>query len=192
MYEQKRYLLRKIRDLHEITNGGSVIEEVGEDSFSNAFDRPLKCALLYDVLKLHKEYVFNRDIPQWSCLCELCENVTLLATGVNKVLKDKLPTSPHDIVEKFSCRSTRHCMYDACCEVCSSIDVNIPDNMEQKAKTRAQPTMTTITMTTNLINQKSQSDCSNGTILTRERLRGLLGICLLPMQMNRSSNKLLY
>ena len=60
----------------------------------------------------------------------MCENVTLLATGVNKVLKDKLPTSPHDIVEKFSCSSTRHCMYDACCEICSSIDINIPDNVE--------------------------------------------------------------
>ena len=131
VYEQKRYLLWKIQDLYEIANGGSVIEEAGGDSFSNAFGRPLKFALLYDVLKLHKEYVFNRDIPQWSCLCELCENVTLLATGVNKVLKDKLPTSPHDIVEKFSCSSTRHCMYDACCEICSSIDVNIPDNMEK-------------------------------------------------------------
>ena len=129
VYEQKRYLLWKIRDLHEIANGGSVIEEAGGDSFSNAFGRPLKFALLY-VLKLHKEYVFNEDIPQWSCLCELCENVTLLATGVNKVLKDKLPTSPHNIVEKFSCSSTRHSMYDACCEICSSIDINIPDNME--------------------------------------------------------------
>ena len=130
VYEQKRYLLWKIRDLHEIANGGSVIEEAGGDSFSNAFGRPLKFALLYDVLKLHKEYVFNRDIPQWFCLCELCENVTLLATGVKKVLKDKFPTSPHDIVEKFSCSTTRHCMYDACCEICSSIDINIPGNME--------------------------------------------------------------
>ena len=91
VYEQKRYLLWKIRDLHEIANGGSVNEEVGGDSFSNAFGRPLKFALLYDVLKLRKECVFNREIPQLSCLCELCENVTLLATGVNKVLKDKLP-----------------------------------------------------------------------------------------------------
>ena len=130
MYEQKRYLLWKIRDLHEIANDGSVNEEVGGDSFSNVFGRPLKFALLYDVLKLRKECVFNREIPQLSCLCELCENVTLLATGVNKVLKDKLPTSPHNIVEKFSCSSTRHSMYDACCEICSSIDINIPDNME--------------------------------------------------------------
>ena len=63
-----------------------------ETLFSNAFGCPLKFALLYDVLKLNKEYVFNIDIPQWPCLCELCENVTLLATGVNKVLKDKLPS----------------------------------------------------------------------------------------------------
>ena len=110
VYQQKRYLLCKIGDLHEITNCGSGIEEANGDSFSNAFGRPLKFALLYDVLKLHKEYVFNRDIPQWSCLYELCENVTLLATGVNKVLKDKLPTSPHDTVEQASCSSTRYCM----------------------------------------------------------------------------------
>ena len=121
VYKQKRYLLWNMRDRHEIANGGSGIEEADGESFSNAFDRPLKFALLHDVLKLHKEYVFNREIPQWSCLCELRENVTLLATGVNKVLKDKLPTSPQDIVEKFSCSSTRHCMYDACCEICSSI-----------------------------------------------------------------------
>ena len=49
--------------------------------------------------------------------------------SVNKVLKDKL--SPHDIVEKFSCSNTRHYMYDASCKICSSIDINIPDNMEK-------------------------------------------------------------
>ena len=33
VYEQKRYLLWKIRDLHEIANGRSGIEEASEDSF---------------------------------------------------------------------------------------------------------------------------------------------------------------
>ena len=47
-----------------------------------------------------------------SYLCEFCENVTLFANGVNKVLKDKFPTSPHDIVETFSCSSTRHYIYE--------------------------------------------------------------------------------
>ena len=68
LYEQKRHFLWKIRDLNEIANGGSGIEEAGGDSFSNAFGRPLKFALLY-VLKLNKEYILNRDMPQWSCLC---------------------------------------------------------------------------------------------------------------------------
>ena len=105
-----------------------VLKKRVKTPFSNAFGRPLKFALLY-VLKLHK-YVFNRDIPQWSYLCELCENVTLLATGINKVLKDKLPMSSHDIMKKFSCSSSsKHYMYDACCEICSSTDINIPDNM---------------------------------------------------------------
>ena len=73
VYKQKCYLLSKIRDLHEIANGESGIGEVGRDSFYNAFGPPLKFALLYDVLKLHKDYVFNSNIPQWSCLCKLCE-----------------------------------------------------------------------------------------------------------------------
>ena len=38
--------------------------------------------------------------------------------------------SPHDIKEKLSCSSTLHCMYNGCCETYSSIDINIPDNME--------------------------------------------------------------
>ena len=123
-------MLWKVRDLHAVANGGSGIEESGGDSFCNGFGRPLKFTLLCEALKLHREYAFNRDIPQLPCLCELCKNVTLLTTGVNKVLKDKLPSSPHDIVEKFSCSSTRHFMYDACCEICSSIDIIFPDNME--------------------------------------------------------------
>ena len=68
VYKQKHYLLQKIRDLHEIANGGSSIVEGGGDSFSNAFGRPLKFALLYDVLKLDKKYAFNKDISQWSLM----------------------------------------------------------------------------------------------------------------------------
>ena len=45
-------------------------------------------------------------------------------------MKDKLAMSPHDIVEKFSCSSTKHCMHDACYEIYSYININIPDNME--------------------------------------------------------------
>ena len=37
MYEQKRYLLWKIRDLHEIANGGSGIEEAEKTLFLMLF-----------------------------------------------------------------------------------------------------------------------------------------------------------
>ena len=65
-------------------------------------------------------------IPQWSCLYQLCENVTFLATGVNKVLKNNC-----------QCHLMIKWMYDVCtlyvhtcCEICFSIDINIPDNIE--------------------------------------------------------------
>ena len=193
MYEQKRYFLWKIRDFHEIASGGSGIEEAGGDSFSNGFGSPLKFALLYDVLKLHKEYVFNRDIPQWPCLCELCENVTLLATGVNKVLKDKLPMSPHDILEKFSCSSTRHCMYDACCEICSAIDINISDNMEIIESPNEDSTDNDDDCHDDQSDQPKKSvrfyewgKSDEGKITKISR-----NLPITPMQLNRSSNKLL-
>ena len=125
MYERKRYLLWKIWDLHEIANGGSGIEEVGGDSFSNAFGLPFKFALLYDVWN-YKKNMYLIGIPQWSCLYQLCENVTFLATGVNKVLKNNC-----------QCHLMIKWMYDVCtlyvhtcCEICFSIDINIPDNIE--------------------------------------------------------------
>ena len=40
--------------------------QAGGGSFSNAFGFPLKFALLYDLLKLRKECVFNGEILRWS------------------------------------------------------------------------------------------------------------------------------
>ena len=56
-----RYLLWTIRDLLEILNGCS----------------------LYKFLKQHEEFVFNKDIPQASCLREICENLTFLAKSIS-------------------------------------------------------------------------------------------------------------
>ena len=55
-------------------------------------------------MKFYKEYIFNRSIPQWSCLYEICENAVMLCTGINKVIPNneiKLPENPHDIAEKL-------------------------------------------------------------------------------------------
>ena len=71
-------------------------------------------------MKFYKEYIFNRSIPQWSCLYEICENAVMLCTGINKVIPNneiKLPENPHDIAEKLWCEDVdeqKDCMMDDC------------------------------------------------------------------------------
>ena len=68
---------------------------------------------------MHKELVYNSDIPQSSCLCEVCENASLLANGINPSLKssDKLLSTPPNLVEIHTCDSTSNgCMLGNCRE----------------------------------------------------------------------------
>ena len=58
--------------------------------------------------------ICNQNIPQGSCLCEVCENSCLLAKGINKCANTDLPTNPHDIVDS----TVDHCMLGLC-EDCS-------------------------------------------------------------------------
>ena len=58
---------------------------------------------LYDFLKAHKEYSYNKNIPHGSYLCETCDNYLLFAKELNKKLEEPLLTNPHDLVEKFAC-----------------------------------------------------------------------------------------
>ena len=57
--------------------------------FQESFDTPLSFPLLYDFLKSHKQYKWNRDIPHESCTCEICENLKLYVEAVNTNLKKK-------------------------------------------------------------------------------------------------------
>ena len=66
-------LLRNIRNLLNIANGCSLANEIGTDSFPKVFDKQLKFHQLYAFLKSGKELIFNRDIPQSSCMWEICE-----------------------------------------------------------------------------------------------------------------------
>ena len=113
-YLQRRYLLWPSRDILLMANG---TEGIG-DSYASKFEEKLKFSQLYDFLKLHKEYVYNSNIPHLSCLCEICENTSLLARGLNRQkrkLKEKFPTSPHDLLEMFSCNSGEAvCMLEKC------------------------------------------------------------------------------
>lgn len=117
IYKQRLYLLWNLRDILEIANGTGKIEIA--NSFNQTFDKLLRFSQLYDFLKAHKEYSYNKNIPHGSCLCEICENCVLLAKGLNKKLEEPLPTDPHDLVEKFACDlNIKKCALNEC-ESCS-------------------------------------------------------------------------
>ena len=124
----KRYLLWTIREIFEIVNGSDIIDSC--ETFQDRFQKKLTFRQLYDFLKFHKEYIFNRSIPHWSCLCEICENVVMLCIGINKIIRNKemkLPENPHDIVEKFKCDNVddqRDCMIGDCLS-CSVTDLSL-------------------------------------------------------------------
>ena len=39
-------------------------------------------------MKKKKQFVFQRDIPDTSCLCEICEKATLMAKAIRKEKKN--------------------------------------------------------------------------------------------------------
>ena len=113
-----KYLLWNIKDILDIANGSGKIKI--SDTFFVKFEKELTFSQLYGILKANKEYSFKKNIPQSSCLCEICENTTLLARGLNKALETSLPTNPHDVVEKYTCNlSTTTCALN-CCGICFS------------------------------------------------------------------------
>ena len=117
-YKQRLYLLWNLRDILDIASGTGKME-IG-NSFNEKFDKLLTFSQLYDFLKSHKEYSYNKNIPHGSCLCEICENCVLLAKRFSKKLEDPLPPNPHDLVEKFACDlSIKKCALNQC-ECCSS------------------------------------------------------------------------
>lgn len=79
--KQKRYLLWPIREVLSMANPDAY------DSFNSKFGKKLTFSQLYDFLKAHKEYVYHTNIPHASCLCEICENTSLLTKGLNKFKK---------------------------------------------------------------------------------------------------------
>ena len=116
-YVQKRYLLWKLRDLLSMINGVDIEGMVVAETYRDSFGYELSFTSLYGFIKAHKQFVFNRDIPQGSCLCELCENTRLLAKGLNKRFRLSLPTDTHNLVEENACgSSSASCMTGECFE----------------------------------------------------------------------------
>ena len=116
-----------IRDLLNTGNGCSLANEIDTDSFPKVFDKQLTFRQLYTFLKNRKELVFNRDIPQSSCLCEICENILLLSKGITSSAKIALPNNVQSLIVNFSCstQSTK-CMHSTCVN-CSDLELNMDD-----------------------------------------------------------------
>ena len=103
-YKQRQYLLWPWRDILSIANSNAGSEQ----SFGTRFGKELTFSQLNDFLKLYKEYTFKSNILHASCLCEICGNSFLFAKELNnqkKIFRERFPTNPHGLVEKFSCNS---------------------------------------------------------------------------------------
>ena len=122
-----RYLLWTIRDLLDIINGCSGMVQNETDDFSTIFDKNLTFRQLYKFLKEHKEFVFNKDIPQASCLCEICENLIFLVRALSSKINKPILSNIHSLVESYSCNSSsKACMYSDC-EVCYDTGLGVED-----------------------------------------------------------------
>ena len=65
--------------------------------------------------------MFNKNIPQASCLCEICENLIFLAKSMSPKLNLPIQTNIHSLVEAYSCdSSSKSCMYSTCDECCDT------------------------------------------------------------------------
>ena len=78
-YLPRQYLLWTLKDLLDIINGS----ELHSSNFVSTFSEKLSFSQLYDFIKSHKQFVYNKNIPHTSCLCDTCENIVLLAKGLN-------------------------------------------------------------------------------------------------------------
>ena len=91
------------------------------NDFPKIFEKELTFRQLNKFPKQHKEFVFNKDIPQTSCLCEICENLTFLAKSISSKVNIPIETNVHSLVEVFSCdSSSKECMYSTCEECCDT------------------------------------------------------------------------
>ena len=69
--------------------------------------------------------MFNKDTPQTSCLCEICEKLVFLAKSMSPKLN--LPTQKNiqSLVETYSCdSSSKSCLY---CDECRDTGLKVED-----------------------------------------------------------------
>ena len=84
---------------------------------------------MHKYIKSNREYVYNRDIPQSSCLCEICGNVCFVAKPLNKKFKgcNMVPTDLHSLAEKYTCDSSSRTSMFSEYECCYFTDVTMEE-----------------------------------------------------------------
>ena len=130
----------------DIINGSKLLEFSEGDNFCFKFGKDITFRQLYDLLMRHKQYIFNTKIPQWSCLCEICENALFLVNGLHKKLypESRLPATINELVARFSCDDVNKCMSREC-EKCSSINVSHEDlNVDLVADSDSENSITSV------------------------------------------------
>ena len=84
---------------------------------------------MYEFIKGHPQFVYNKDIAQTGYLCKVCENAVYIAKYMVNVYKD-VPIDTHDPVEFYSCDLfNQSCMEDNCsaCSVPIKLDMEDED-----------------------------------------------------------------
>ena len=119
------------------------------------FGKELTFRQFYDLLKRHKQYIFNRKIPQWSCLCEICENAIFLVSGINKKLfpESHMPETIHELIATFTCDDHEDCMTGKC-EKCSFTTITL-DNFNTDTATDNNSTS---------VDTTDEESCDEGTM----------------------------
>ena len=82
---QKRYLLWPLRGELGMLNG--TCSDSDGEMFPSKFGKLITLSLFYKFIKARKQYIYNKKISQNTCLCEICENNSLLGKGLNNTCK---------------------------------------------------------------------------------------------------------
>ena len=127
------------------------------------FGEKLSFSLYYHLVK-KQEYLYNKQIPHTSCLCEVHENMKLSAKGISKKTVDgAVQTNPHDIVEKYSCDSSqKEWMMGDDCPGCDDSNIVI--------QLLAQFSQSSFSESPNADGCKSSSDSSSDSSTERKQM----------------------
>ena len=118
-----RYLLWTLRDLLDMINGCPLVAQEKFDGIVDIFDKKLTFRQLYNFVKSRKYFVFNRDIPHASCLCEICENIVYLAKSIDaKVKSTPYQSYAYSLVETYSCDSSLEDCMNSVAKVATKLD----------------------------------------------------------------------